>query len=143
MKKFLLATTMLISTPVFAADVGMSVSVGQPGFYGRLDIGNLPQPHLFFPSPVIIQQSRQVREPIYLHVPPGHAKNWRKHCYKYNACGQPVYFVQDDWYANQYVPYYREQHGHHEDWDNNDDNNYEQGKEKYKNKHKGKHGKNK
>ena len=33
-----------------------------------------------------------VVQPIYLHVPPGHAKNWRKHCAHYNACGQPVYF---------------------------------------------------
>ena len=37
-------------------------------------------------------------QPIYLHVPPGHAKNWRKHCHKYNACGQPVYFVVSDEY---------------------------------------------
>ena len=147
MKKFLFVIAMLVTTSVFAADIGISVSVGQPGFYGRLDIGNLPQPHLLFPAPVIIQQSRQVSEPIYLHVPPGHAKNWRKHCRKYNACGQPVYFVQDDWYANQYVPYYREQHGQHEDRDNNndgddgDDGDHGHGKGKYKNKHKGKHGK--
>jgi len=27
--------------------------------------------------------------PVYLHVPPGHAKNWRKHCREYNACNRP------------------------------------------------------
>jgi hypothetical protein len=46
-------------------------------------------------------------QPIYLHVPPDHAKDWRKHCREYNACAQPVYFVQDGWYENVYVPQYR------------------------------------
>ena len=107
MKKFLFAAAILITPAVFAADVGVSISVGQPGFYGRLDIGNFPQPRLLSPAPVIIQRPMHVGEPIYLHVPPGHAKNWRKHCRKYNACGQPVYFVQSDWYADEYVPHYR------------------------------------
>jgi hypothetical protein len=48
-----------------------------------------------------------VRQPVYLHVPPGHAKNWSKHCYRYDACGRPVYFVQDRWYNEVYVPRYR------------------------------------
>jgi hypothetical protein len=34
----------------------------------------------------------------YQQVPPGHARNWRKHCREYNACGERVYFVQNDWY---------------------------------------------
>jgi hypothetical protein len=38
------------------------------------------------------------------------AQNWRKHCRKYNACGRPVYFVQDNWYNDVYVPRYRETH---------------------------------
>jgi hypothetical protein len=29
-----------------------------------------------------------------MHVPPGHAKNWSKHCSRYNACAYPVYFVK-------------------------------------------------
>ena len=53
-----------------------------------------------------------MRQPIYLHVPPGHAKDWRKHCRKSNACGQPVYFVQEDWYNNVYVPRYRDRERH-------------------------------
>jgi hypothetical protein len=93
-----------------AAEVGVSVHVGEPGFYGRIDIGSFPPPQLVFPEPVIIQPVPVgvVRQPIYLHVPPGHAKDWRKHCRKYNACGQPVYFVQEDWYSNVYVPRYRD-----------------------------------
>ena len=34
-----------ISTAI-AADVGVSISVGQPGFYGQIDIGNFPQPRV-------------------------------------------------------------------------------------------------
>ena len=100
-----------------AADVAVSVQVGQPGFYGRVDIGNFPPPLLVYPEPVIIQPVPVgiVRQPIYLHVPPCHAKDWRKHCRKYNACGQPVYFVQEDWYNNVFVPRYRDGKGHGQD----------------------------
>jgi hypothetical protein len=102
------------ATSALAADVGVSVQVGQPGFYGRIDVGNFPPPLVVYPEPVIIQPVPVgvVRQPIYLHVPPGHAKNWRKHCGKYNACGQPVYFVQEDWYNDVYVPRYREGKSH-------------------------------
>jgi len=95
-----------------AADVNVSVSVGQPGFYGRIDIGAFPPPVLVYPEPVVVQPVPVgvVRAPLYLHVPPGHAKNWRKHCKKYDACGYPVYFVQDRWYNEVYVPAYREKH---------------------------------
>ena len=96
-----------------AADVNVSVSVGQPGFYGRIDIGAFPPPVLVYPEPVVVQPVPVgvVRAPIYLHVPPGHAKNWRKHCRKYDACGYPVYFVEERWYSEIYVPVYREKHG--------------------------------
>jgi hypothetical protein len=60
------------------------------------------------------------RQPIYLHVPPGHAKNWRKHCREYNACGERVYFVQNDWYEREYVPRYQKQHRDRQD-DRRDD----------------------
>jgi hypothetical protein len=71
-----------LATPALATDVGVSVKIGQPGFYGR----------------------------IYMRVPPGHAKNWKKYCHQYDACGYPVYFVQDSWYEHDYVPNYREYH---------------------------------
>ena len=113
MKRILFAVALAtVTIPAFAADVGVSVSVGQPGFYGRIDIGNAPPPQLIYAEPLVIQRVEVVRQPIYLHVPPGHEKNWRKHCRKYNACGQPVYFVQHDWYNQVYVPHYREHDGH-------------------------------
>jgi len=110
MRGFLFAMTALcVATSAFAGDVGVSVSVGQPGFYGRIDIGSMPPPRLVYAEPIVIQRAPVgvVREPIYLHVPPGHAKHWAKHCYRYHACGQPVYFVQDAWYNDVYVPHFR------------------------------------
>jgi hypothetical protein len=105
----------IAAVPAIAANVGVSVQAAEPGFYGRIDLGNFPQPQVIYPQPVIIQPVPVgvVRAPIYLRVPPGHAKHWRKHCGEYNACGQPVYFVQDRWYYEEYVPRYREGHGEH------------------------------
>lgn len=99
--------------PAFGADVGVSVNVGQPGFYGRIDIGNVPPPQVIYSQPVIIQEVRvaQPPQPVYLRVPPGHAKKWSKHCQKYDACSRPVYFVKDDWYHNVYVPHHQQVHG--------------------------------
>ncbi|MGS0754390.1 hypothetical protein ACVBEH_06480 [Roseateles sp. GG27B] len=37
-------------SPAQAGDVGISVSLGQPGFYGRIDIGNIGQPQRLMPS---------------------------------------------------------------------------------------------
>lgn len=111
MKRFLLAAAVAATAvPALATDVGVSITVGQPGFYGRIDIGNFPPPQLIYPQPIVIQPVPVgvVRQPIYLRVPPGHAKNWRKHCGRYNACGQPVYFVHDTWYNEVYVPRYRD-----------------------------------
>ena len=86
-------------------DIGVSVGISQPGFYGRIDIGSASAPPvLVYPQPVIIvpQRTVVVQQPVYMHVPPGHAKNWRKHCASYNACGRPVYFVREDWYEQHY-----------------------------------------
>jgi uncharacterized protein YcfJ len=111
MKRLLCAIAALaITAPALAADVGVSVRIGQPGFYGRIDVGSYPAPQLIYAEPLLVQPVPVgvVRQPIYLRVPPGHARNWRKHCYRYSACGQPVYFVQDSWYNDVYVPRYRE-----------------------------------
>ncbi len=132
LKKILLGAvgaTALVTA--MAADVGVSVHVTDPGFYGRVDIGRVPQPpQLIFPQPVIIQHPVRVQQsPIYLHVPPGHAKKWDKHCHKYNACGQPVYFVREDWFQQYYV-----QSGYHRG-DRHDDR-HDDRKHKKEKKHK-------
>ena len=115
MKRFLITVSVLCSTlatPALASDVGVSVSIGQPGFYGQIDVGGFPRPVLLYPQPRIIERVPVGGPPIYLHVPPGHAKNWRRHCRDYGACGERVYFVRDNWYNHEYVPRYRERHGH-------------------------------
>jgi len=106
MKKFLaLALAACALAPAFAqTNVGVSIGINQPGVYGRIDIGNYPQPRLYYPQPVVIVPGPVAvyQQPIYLYVPPGHQKNWGKHCSRYNACGQPVYFVREDWVRERY-----------------------------------------
>lgn len=127
--------TAVFSTPLMAADVGVSVSIGQPGFYGRIDIGDYPypQPRVIYTRPRVVERVYIEREPIYMRVPPGHAKNWRKYCRRYNACGERVYFVQDNWYNQEYAPRYREHHrayqddhhdGYRDDYRGNQKNNH-------------------
>lgn len=118
MKRFLIAAALaaiIVATPALAADVGVSINIGQPGFYGRLDIGGFPPPPVIYSQPRIIEQVSINRPPIYLHVPPGHAKNWRKHCRQYNACGERVFFVHNNWYDREYVPHYQEKQRHRRD----------------------------
>lgn len=115
MKKLIFALAIAaasLATPVFAANV--SINVGEPGFFGRIDIGGLPAPRLLAPRAVIIESAPVgvVREPYYLSVPPEHQRNWRHYCARYNACGHPVYFVDHRWYNDVYVPHYREHHMH-------------------------------
>ena len=114
MKRILIAATFAIATfqaPAFAADVGVSISVGDPNFYGRIDIGGYPPPRVIHAQPVVVESVVVRPEPVYLRVPPGHSSNWNKHCSEYGACGQRVYFVQDEWYSHEYAPRYQERHG--------------------------------
>ena len=116
MKRLILAAAVVattMSTPAFAADVRVSVSIGQPGFYGRLDIGGYPQPQVIYSQPRVVERVYIEREPVYMRVPPKHAKKWRKYCHRYNACGERVYFVQDNWYNHEYAPRYQERHHGH------------------------------
>jgi hypothetical protein len=94
-----------------------------PGVYGQVVLGSRPPPPVVYQQPTIIEPPVIVAgappvQPIYLHVPPGHAKDWRKHCHEYHACNRPVYFVR----SAEYEPGFdRERwerehgHGHHDD----------------------------
>lgn len=131
----LVASSFVVSTA--QADVGVSVSIGQPGFYGQIDVGDYyPRPQVLYAQPrvIYVQPAYQYAEPIYLRVPPGHARRWSSYCGRYNACGRPVYFVQDSWYQNVYAPRYQEyrQHG-------DDGRRYDRD---YWDKHGGRHGHN-
>jgi len=100
MKLAALALSLCALTPAIGqTNVGVSIGISQPGVYGRIELGNLPPPLVISPQPIVIVQSPIAvqRQPIYLYVAPGHQKNWARHCVRYQACGQPVYFVREDW----------------------------------------------
>lgn len=94
------ATLFLTVAGAAHAQAYVNATVGgelAPGVYGRVQIGNAPPPPVLYPQPVVVRPPAVVlpRSPIYLYVPPGHAAHWGKHCVRYNACSQPVYFVQE------------------------------------------------
>ena len=134
-----------LAAPAQAADVGVSIGISQPGVYGRIDIGRFPQPQVIVQQPVIIQQQyyRQPVQPVYLWVPPGHQQNWARYCGRYNACGAPVYFVQDRWYREQ-GPGRRWEDGRRNDreerWDERHDKHWDKHRDKHWDKHRDKHG---
>ena len=126
MKKIRIALLAAMSCALLAPLVrAQSISVnamisGQiaPGVYGQVTLGGQPPPPVVYAQPVIVQPAPVVvgaapLEPIYLHVPPGHAKHWKEHCHEYHACNRPVYFVK----SAEYEPGYRpdKEHGHHND----------------------------
>jgi hypothetical protein len=110
MKTLILGVVLSAAAFPALAQTNVSISVGQPGFYGRIDLGDFaPQPVLYAPQPVIVvPRAHYAAEPIYLRVPPGHRRHWSRFCGRYDACGRPVLFVRDDWYTNSYAPRYRE-----------------------------------
>jgi len=106
---FVLASLVLGITSAHAqyANVVISGEV-RPGVYGTVQIGNAPPPPVVYAQPVVVVRDRRYVEPVYLHVPPGHAKHWSKHCHQYGACYRPVYFVK----SAEYEPGYRHDNGH-------------------------------
>lgn len=135
------AAALLVLAPMLgasAAEVGVSVQISQPGVYGRIDIGRFPQPQLVVAQPVVVTRPvvvvQQAPQPVYMWVPPGHRKNWRKHCGSYNACGVPVYFVQDQWYG-QHVDPKGKGHGKDHDKDHGKGRDKDHGKGQGKGKH--------
>ena len=116
-----------------ADDLGIKVILEKevaPGVYGRVELGNDSHPDVYYEQPmVVVKESKYARyQPVYLHVPPGHAKHWDKHCNKYHACGRPVYFIRSVEYNS-----YEDEHEHH-----HDHKHHGKGKEK-KEKHHHKH----
>ena len=101
-----------------AGELGINVIVsGQvaPGVYGQVQIGNnAAPPPVVYAQPMVVEALPNVAPlpPVYLHVPPEHARDWRHHCSEYHACGRPVYFVK----SAEYEPNYeRREHDHDHD----------------------------
>jgi hypothetical protein len=77
-----------------------------PGVYGQVQLGNDRPPPVVYAQPMLIEPMEAPPPPIYLHVPPGHARNWRQHCREYHACNRPVYFVRSQEYEPEYQRHY-------------------------------------
>lgn len=97
-----IATLSALSYMAQADDLGINVVLEgeiKPGVYGRVELGNNSHPDLVYTQPrVILVEKEHHYAPVYLHVPPGHAKHWAKHCAEYNACNHPVYFIKSSEY---------------------------------------------
>ena len=94
-----------------AGDLDINVILsGQivPGVYGQVQLGSGEPPPVVYAQPVLIEPQYAPPPPIYLHVPPGHARNWRKHCHEYDACNRPVYFVRSQEYDPEYQRHYQD-----------------------------------
>lgn len=119
MKKLILAFALAAASataPAFAGNVAFSITVGEPGFYGQIDIGGYGRPRLIYSEPVILAPRYRYYEPIYVRAPYGHYQNWGRYCGRYSACGRPVYFVRDEWYRDVYAPRYRQHHSDRREW---------------------------
>jgi hypothetical protein len=79
-----------------------------PGVYGQVRIGNDRPPPVVYAQPMLIEPQAAPPPPVYLHVPPDHARNWRQHCHEYHACNRPVYFVRSAEYEPEYQRHYAE-----------------------------------
>jgi hypothetical protein len=120
-----MAGTMIAAAGVAqSADLNVGVNVAgyvAPGVYGEVQLGDRSPPPVVYEQPVTIVHVRHAGPPMYLNVPPSHARNWRAHCRAYNACNRPVYFVR----SAEYEPGYRRNddrdnrdhgdHGHYDD----------------------------
>jgi hypothetical protein len=130
MKRFLFLGLIALAGTAAHAEVGVSVNIGEPGFFGQINIGSEPPPAVIMERPVVIEHAPPGVAPIYLRVPAGYEKHWRDHCREYHACDRPVYFVREDWYQNRYHGHRDEHRGeyreerrdeHHDDHHDHDD----------------------
>jgi hypothetical protein len=115
----------LLAPLVRAQSISINATVSgeiAPGVYGQVMLGSAAPPPVVYAQPIIVQPVPVIVgaapvEPIYLHVPPGHAKHWKEHCHEYHACNRPVYFVKSAEYEPGYRPdkEHGHEHGHHDD----------------------------
>ena len=127
--RFLIVPVLACAAGAAIAQVSVNATItGEvvPGVYGHVVIGNRPPPPVVYAQPVVVQPAPVLVgappvEPIYLHVPPGHAKHWRQHCHEYHACNRPVYFVK----SAEYEPgYHKHDHDTHHDRDHDHDHGH-------------------
>lgn len=103
MKRLVLFT--LLALPLLShAQADFNVTIGDPGYNGQIYFDNGQQPKLMNETPIIAYPGPP--QPIYLRVPLYVYQDWAHYCRDYHACYTPVYFVQNDWYKQYYIPWY-------------------------------------
>lgn len=106
-----LALIALGSVAPVMAEVSVSVTLGEPEYYGRIELDEgYYRPRLVNDRPVVLDQRYRNMAPIYVRAPRDQHSDWRQHCAKYDACERPVFFVRDEWYTQIYAPRYRQLH---------------------------------
>ena len=113
-----------------AQDVYINGTVGgaiAPGVYGQITFGGRPPPPVLYAQPILVQRGPIAEPPLYLYVPPGHSKNWRRYCGRYNACGRPVYFVQVNERNRWWAPPHGGPRPHHDRRDDRRDDRGDRG----------------
>ena len=100
--------TLPVASSALARDLDLNVILSgevRPGVYGQVQIGNAPRPVVVYERPqvVVVDRRYEREEPVYLHVPPDHARHWDRHCRDYHACERRVYFVRSREYEPNYV----------------------------------------
>lgn len=71
----------------------------RPGVYGRIVVkAKAAPPPLIYPQPVVGSDALVAAgaQPVYLYVPPGQVRKWKRNCSRWAACDQPVLFVRVD-----------------------------------------------
>lgn len=115
--------TLSMCAAQLALAANITIGINQPGVYGRVTLGEpIPQQAWVYQEPTVIapMQYSVQRQPIYMYVPVNHSSNWGRYCNYYNACAQPVIFVQDRWVRErhtQYLQQYPKQRGRDRDRD--------------------------
>jgi len=115
--------TLPVASSALARDLDLNVILSgevRPGVYGQVQIGNAPRPVVVYERPqvVVVDRRYEREEPVYLHVPPDHARHWDRHCRDYHACERRVYFVRSREYEPNYVYVHDREpppHHHHHD----------------------------
>jgi hypothetical protein len=128
----LAATALAVAGAARAGDLGIHIILSgevAPGVYGQVQIGNASPPPLVYAQPMLIEVQPAPPPPVYLHVPPGHARNWRRYCREYNACNRPVYFVRSAEYEPDYDRrrHREDDHSHEHGHDGEDHHGHEHG----------------
>jgi hypothetical protein len=100
-------TILLALSGALAAVMPAHAAGAAPVIYGPIDTARFPKPLLINRKPVLIDKAAakaSSAKPLYLHVAPGEEWHWYANCRKYNACGVPVHFVSENWFAKVYLP---------------------------------------